>query len=171
MADTYVVTGHCAQFDTVTDAGHQRVMFYRGQTVPADAKPGQIEHNLSVGLIEKVGGSQDVGVDSAGAVVADTERVGADGDPGEQFDAANATTGEQAESRLPERTSTEDAGEALATKRAAARGKLPTDGSPPKSSHGQDVWVEYHVAQGGSYDDLAGQDKQALIDLAKSRQQ
>ncbi|MEV0214288.1 hypothetical protein [Micromonospora sp. NPDC050695] len=58
----------------------------------------------------------------------------------------------------------------LETRRAAARAKLPADGSAPKSSHGQDVWVEYHVAQGGNYDDLAKQDKAELIKLAQSRQ-
>jgi hypothetical protein len=171
MAETYVVTGHCAQFDTFTDQGYQRVMFYRGQTVPRDAKADQIKHNLDVNLIEKVGGSQDVGTDSAGAVVADGERVGADGEPGERFDAANATTAEQSESRLPQHPQTAaQAGESVEARRAAARAKLPAGGGLPKANHGQDVWVEYHVAQGGSYDDLVKQDKQALIDLAKSRQ-
>lgn len=56
------------------------------------------------------------------------------------------------------------------TRRAAARAKLPVDGSAPKASNGQDVWVEYHVAQGGNYDDLAKQDRDELIKLAKSRQ-
>lgn len=59
----------------------------------------------------------------------------------------------------------------LETRRAAAREKLPADGSMPKPQNGHDVWVEYHVAQGGNYDDLVKQDKQDLIDLAKSRQQ
>ncbi|MFD6565382.1 hypothetical protein [Micromonospora profundi] len=58
----------------------------------------------------------------------------------------------------------------LETRRAAARAKLPADGSMPKASNGQDVWVEYLVRDGGSYDDLVKQDKDELIKLAKSRQ-
>ncbi|MFI1194074.1 hypothetical protein ACH4T9_12565 [Micromonospora sp. NPDC020750] len=57
------------------------------------------------------------------------------------------------------------------TRRAAARTKLPADGSMPKSTHGHDVWVEYHVAQGGDYDDLVKQDKADLVKLAQQRQQ
>ena len=58
----------------------------------------------------------------------------------------------------------------LETRRAAARAKLPADGSAPKASHGQDVWVEYLVAQGGNYDDLAKQDKKELQELAARRE-
>ena len=36
----------------------------------------------------------------------------------------------------------------LETKRAEARAKLPADGSPPKATHGEDVWIEYAVKQG-----------------------
>lgn len=173
MADgkRYVVVGHCVTVDTFTDAGYQRIMFYRGQTLPEDVRAEQIRHNLDVNLIAEVSGSEQAGVDSAGAAVAGDERAGEfDGDPGERFDAANSTTPEQGAQGTPEDTTRRSEADATEARRAAARAKLPADGSPPKASNGQDVWVEYHVAQGGNYDDLVKQDKPELIRLAEQRQ-
>jgi hypothetical protein len=174
MADSaqYVVTGHCVSVDTFTDAGYQRVMFYRGQTLPADVRAEQIRHNLDVGLIAEVPGSADTGVDSAGAAVADGERAGDfQGEPGERFDAANSTTTEQGVQNTPEDNTRQQAVDSTEAKRAAARAKLPTDGSAPDGRASQAVWVEYHVTQGGNYDDLVKQDKAELIKLAQQRQQ
>jgi hypothetical protein len=42
----------------------------------------------------------------------------------------------------------------LEQKRAAARAKLPADGSEPDGRAGQAVWVEFMVSKGSNYDDV-----------------
>lgn len=56
----------------------------------------------------------------------------------------------------------------LVEKRAAARAKLPADGSLPHHAAGQPVWVEYLAGKGYDYDALATQEKADLVELAKN---
>lgn len=167
----YVVTGHMAAFDTFTSDGKRRMSFFRGQAVPEDATPDAIKHNLDVNLIAEVPGSGPVGVDTAGAAIAGDERAGeVDGKPGETFLQANTVSDEQAKRRgLSDDKRDGDADSDVAAKREAARSKLPSDGSVPDGRASQATWVEYHVAQGGNYSDLAKQDKAELVSLAQQR--
>lgn len=170
MAKSYVVIGHMAAFDTFGPEGKRRMSFFRGQPVPPDATPEAIEHNLSVNLIAEVPGSEPVGVDSSGAVVAGDERAGdVAGGPGEVFLQANTVSDEQAKLRGLTDDKPVEVDSDVASKREAAKAKLPSDGSMPDGRAGKDVWVEYHVAQGGSFDDLSKQDKAELVSLAQQR--
>jgi len=74
----------------------------------------------------------------------------------------------------PERSATLDREKAkadaeIAEKRAAAKAKLPTDGSAPDGRAGQAVWVEYLVARGSNYDDVKDVDKADLQKLAEQQ--
>lgn len=56
----------------------------------------------------------------------------------------------------------------VAEKRAAAKAKLPADGSAPHGNASRDVWVEFLAGKGYDYSELAKQENKAdLIDLAK----
>jgi hypothetical protein len=55
----------------------------------------------------------------------------------------------------------------VADKRAAAKAKLPSDGSAPHGNASKDVWVEYLAGRGYDYDELVKQDKSDLVELAK----
>lgn len=158
MADKqYVVTGHMASFDTMTEQGPMRVTFYRGNRVPVDAKPEQITHHLSVGMIAEVPSDTPVGLDSAGAVVAGNERTGGDGNPGEPFLANDPQTSEPGG----------DTAAKTAEARSAAQAKLPEDGSLPDGRASKDVFVEWLARNGYEYDELVKQDKPDLVALAK----
>jgi hypothetical protein len=164
----YVVTGHLAAFDTMTSDGPKRITFYRGQPVPEDATDAAIAHNLSVNLIAEVPGSEPVGVDAAGAAVTGDDRAGDEGgQPGEPFATANTVTEEQATERNI--FAGQQAGADLDAKRAAARAKLPADGSEPDGRASQAVWVEYLVASGSRYEDVKDAPKQELQKLAEQR--
>lgn len=162
----YVVTGHMAVFDTATDSGRMRVTFYRGAQVPADVKPEQIEHNLSVGLIAEVPGSEPAGIDTAGAVVVGDERLGG-GKPGEEFAGANTPQSQSDEDKAATAKAKADAD--LAEKRAEAQAKLPEDGSAPDGRASREVRIEWLAKQGHDYDELVKTDDAALKDLVKQR--
>lgn len=55
----------------------------------------------------------------------------------------------------------------LADKRAAAKAKLPADGSAPHGNASKDVWVEYLAGKGYLYDELVKQEPADLKALAK----
>ncbi|MEU7978241.1 hypothetical protein AB0B63_06885 [Micromonospora sp. NPDC049081] len=173
----YQVIAECAHVVTSTTGVRSQVLLYKGAFLPDDVEPERLKFLLDGGFVAAEG---DTPVAPNAAVEQDPRRgvdsVTADGLRGDKPDTdsgsasdVSATVAEVAvaEGRIDKATDSDG----VAEKRAAARAKLPADGSMPKSSHGQDVWVEYLVAQGSNYDDLAGQDKQALIELAKSRQQ
>lgn len=54
------------------------------------------------------------------------------------------------------------------TRRAAARAKLPADGSLPDGRAGKDVWVEWLAGRGYDYTELSKQDVADLKALAKN---
>ncbi|MFJ8690288.1 hypothetical protein [Micromonospora wenchangensis] len=174
----YQVIAECAHVVTATTGVRSQVLLYKGAILPADVEPERLKFLLDGGFVAAEG---DVQVAPNMSVEQDPRRgldsVTPDLLRGDRpDDSRDGTSGSDVSERVAETVTeqgridkaADDGG--VAEKRAAARAKLPTDGSMPKSSHGQDVWVEWHVAQGGNYDDLATQDKAALIDLAKSRQ-
>jgi hypothetical protein len=57
----------------------------------------------------------------------------------------------------------------VADRRAAAKAKLPEDGSAPDGRASKDVRVEWLAGQGHDYDELMKQDDAALKDLVKQR--
>lgn len=104
-----------------------------------------------------------------GFVLAEDTDDGNKGDPVTVADASIADPDEPDPGKV--NTPAETAADPeLETRRAEARTKLPADGSAPHHNAGQAVWVEYLVAQGGRYEDLASQDKADLQAIAKARQ-
>jgi hypothetical protein len=151
-------------------AGNPGVHVYRGSVIePSRVNRDDVERLVSEGYLEWVtpdgegwkraeeSPDGDAGESVSVGVVALDSPADPDDDPGTVNSAAGSPTGAEVD---PE----------VAQKRADARGKLPADGSMPKAQHGQDVWVEYLVAQGSAYEDVAKADKDELIRLAKSRQ-
>lgn len=142
---TYRVVAECAYATMDGQQGRQKVLLHRGAVMP-DGTP-EVEHLLSMKMIEKLGGDDDAGagVNALGTVgaaesvqgpgggsVVSSAPVGGDGPSDEERDAAAEKT-------------RQDAAEA---KRAAARAKLPADGVAPHHNAGKDVWVEYAVRRG-----------------------
>lgn len=142
MSDTYQVIGECAHATVDTPHGRAKILLYKGALVPAEAP--ELEHLLSTGLVAKVSDEETGGVNADGVTVTEAEQ----------------------KAQGPEA----DAAAKLAADREAAQAKLPPDGSMPDGRASQAVWVEYHVAQGGNYEELSKQDKPTLVELAKSRQ-
>lgn len=137
MGKQYQVVGPLGQFTTMSPTGKARLYFYRGAMVPQDAPQPEIDHHLSVGLIAEVGDDpyrtpvDGNGVDTpVGEPTGGDERSSGDGDSGHQDD------------------SKDDANSDVEAKRAAARAKLPADGSAPAGNASHEVWVEYAVAKG-----------------------
>ena len=178
MAEQYQVVGALAAF-TVSDAegGAQKLTFYKGNMVPQGVPQNEIEHNLSVKLIAKVGGDAEIPAMTGplgdgtsrppeGNALADPvplDRAPTVVSPAvattEQVEAGTGVALEQATGTTSQ--SSVDA------KRAAARAKLPTDGSEPDGRASQAVGVEYLVARGSRYDDVKDADKTDLQKLAK----
>lgn len=124
----YRVIGHYASFKTATANGPMLVGFHKGATVPMDATPESIQHHLSVGLIAPVG------------------EPASSPEPAEVL--APGWDNPEADTPPAVKSGPETADPDLETRRAEARAKLPADGSPPKKTHGQQVWAEYAVVRG-----------------------
>ncbi|MFG1846765.1 hypothetical protein [Micromonospora carbonacea] len=165
MSDTtYQIVGECAYVSTDTPSGRTRVLMYKGALVPGNAP--ELKHLLDSGLVVKVGGGETGGVNADGLTA--TEADDLDGDAPRR-DSDGVLTSTYSSGEQP--TGDQSGADSTDTKRAAAQAKLPKDGSAPHPNAGQPVWVEWHVAQGGNYDDLAKQDKADLVKLAQQRQQ
>ncbi|MFI2663270.1 hypothetical protein [Micromonospora carbonacea] len=165
MSDaTYQIVGECAYVSTDTPSGRTRVLLYKGALVPGNAP--ELKHLLDTGLVVKVGGDETGGVNADGLTTIeaddlddDVPRRDSDGVLTSTYSSGEQPTGDQSDA------------DSADSKRAAAQAKLPKDGSMPHPNAGQPVWVEWHVKQGGDYDDLAKQDKADLVKLAQQRQQ
>lgn len=182
MADRkrYQVIAECAHVVTVTTGVRSQVLLYKGAFLPDDVDQDRLDFLLGGKFIAEEGA---VPVAPNAAVVQDP-RLGVDsvtpdvlrGETPAEVEHPSSDAAEQVaevavtEGRIDKAATPPGEDPEVAQKRAAARAKLPADGSAPKASNGQDVWVEYHVAQGGDYADLAKQDRDELIKLAKSRQ-
>lgn len=167
MSDTvYQVVGECAYVTTETALGRAKVLLYKGAIVPANAP--ELEHLLGAKLVAKVGGEETGGVNAEGqpAKPVTAKKASTPATSGENTSGDDKPNGESeaGEGDAPA------AADELAAKREAARAKLPEGGALPHANAGQPVWVEWHVAQGGNYDDLAKVDKADLVELARSRQ-
>ncbi|MCX5066653.1 hypothetical protein OOJ91_12265 [Micromonospora lupini] len=168
---TYQLVGECAYISTNTALGRAKVLMHKGALVPDDAP--ELKHLLSIGMAARVGGDETGGVNAAGepAAVADGivvpapdgSRALAPAEPEQDTPADDAPVGEQSD----EDKSAADTAE----RRRVAREKLAAlGGKTPDGRQSADVLVEYLVAQGGSYDDLARAEKPDLLDLVKQRQ-
>lgn len=127
---TYQVVGECAYVTVDGRQGHQKVLMYRGAVLPEGAP--EIGHLLDMKLIEKVGDDDSAGVNAVGGVGA-AESV--EGPGGGSVVSSAPVTGQSDDEKTE-------------AKRAAARAKLPADGSAPHHNAGKDQWVEYAVGKG-----------------------
>jgi hypothetical protein len=160
MTTTYQVVAECAHVTLSTPTGRMNVLLLKGALVPADAP--ELERLLDLGYVAKVGGEETGGVDASGIPAgAYTSDVPA------------AVTSTPVEKSAEQRKADAEAAEKfkadadVADKRAAAKAKLPADGSAPDGRASKDVWVEYLAGNGYSYDELIKQDKADLVELAK----
>ncbi|MET8278270.1 hypothetical protein [Micromonospora sp. NPDC005174] len=181
MAKRYQVVAECAHVTTSTTGVRSQVLLYKGAFLPDDVEPERLTFLLDGGFVAEEG---DTPV-APNAAVEQDPRSGADsvtpdvlrGEKPAEDERPSSDVSEQVAAVAIDEGSIDKAAVApgvdpeVEQKRAAARAKLPADGSAPKSSHGIDVWVEYLVGQGYDYAQVSKeQDKQVLIDLAKSRQ-
>lgn len=159
MSDRYQVVAECAYVKTSDSAGTSWRLYEKGALINGDTP--NLQHLLTNNYVVKVGGEATGGVDAAG-VPSGAYEV--------EVPSGITTTPVEVDGEKKAADAAAKAAAEVDEKRAAARAKLPTDGSAPKSSHGQDVWVEYLVANGSAYDDVAKADKAELMKLAQSRQ-
>lgn len=159
----YQVVGQCAHVTTYAiDGGRQTELLYKGAIVPQSATEKEIEHLLSLKLIEAVGGEL-FGTHEVGAVAGGDVRTGLDGKPVQSDEPGVGQ---------PLTPDEEKAAAELADRRYAAQAKLTElGGKVPDGRASQPVLVEWLTAQGGAYDDLAKAEKSELLDLIKQRQQ
>lgn len=151
MSGQYQVVAECAHATVNTAQGPMIVLLMKGAMVPADAP--QLQHLLDNGFVAEVGSAETGGVDAAGIPAgAYTVEV----PPGVTTTPVENSPGRNADAEVAE-------------KRAAAKAKLPTDGSAPDGRASKDVWVEYLVSKGSNYDDVVAADKAELQKLASQQ--
>ena len=185
MAEQYQVVGALADFTVVDDEGNtQKVTFYKGSPVPQGVPQPEIEHNLSVKLIAKMGSPEEAIPAMVGPVGTETQRAPegnalatpvdrvmapAPSSPQvateEQISAGTVVATEQA-------TADSQQQDATAARRAAAQEKLTAlGGEAPDGRAGKDVHVEYLTSKGLSYDELVKLDKPELVEMTKQESQ
>lgn len=162
MGARYQIVAECAHATVDSPYGRVVTLLYKGALIPEGAP--QLHHLLDIGSVVKVDGDETGGVDAAGVPAG---AYGAEVPPG-------VTTTPVVKSEEQNRAEVEAADKAkaddeLAEKRAAAKAKLPEDGSAPDGRAGADVFVEYLAARGYDYDELVKQDKAELAKLAKQQ--
>lgn len=163
MGAVYQVVAECAHVTVSGPTGRIVNLLLKGALVPADAP--ELARLLELGYVARVGGQETGGVDAAGVpagayttdVPASITSTPVEKTAAQQQADAEATAKAKADADLEE-------------KRAAAKAKLPADGSAPDGRLAQPVWVEYLVSRGSNYDDVQGVDKAELIELAKQQQ-
>ena len=142
---------------------------YRGQMVRArQLNPDDLERLTDWGYLAPVSAGDG---HSAVAGAALPPVIGHDD---EVFLVDHPSAKEPVLSTGPERSATLDREKAkaeteVADKRAAAKAKLPADGSAPDGRAAQAVWVEYLVSKGSRYDDVKDADKADLQKLAEQQ--
>jgi hypothetical protein len=160
MAAQYQVVAECAHVTMATASGRMLVLLLKGAIVPADAP--ELARLLDLGYVAKVGGDETGGVDAAGipagAYDADVP-VAVTTTPVEKSEEQRKADAESAEKAKADAE--------VADRRAAAKAKLPADGSAPHGNAAKEVWVEYLAANGYDYAELIKQDKADLVGLAK----
>lgn len=181
MAEQYQVVGALAAF-TVTDpeGNGQKITFYKGNMVPQGAPQAEIDHNLSVRLIAKVGGDTEAIPAGTGPLGDGTSRPpegNALAAPVSLQQAPVAVspavaTAEQVDAGTQVAAEQSAAAESAGAKRAAAQEKLAAlAGEAPDGRASKDVHVEYLATKGYSYEELVKQDKAELVEMTKQAQQ
>jgi len=164
MAGHFQVVAECAHVTLTGPTGRATNLLLKGAMVPADAP--ELPRLLDLGFVAQVGADETGGVDASGVPA---------GAYGIEVP-ANITSTPVAKS--PEQLAAEQEAAAkaqadadLTEKRAAARAKLPADGSAPDGRASQEVWVEFLVSKGSDYDSIKDVEKaelRALADQQKS---
>lgn len=160
MAVQYQVVAECAHVTVSTPSGRMQILQVKGALVPADAP--ELERLLDLGYVAEVGGDETGGVDAAGipagAYTADVP-VAVTTTP---VDRSQEQVKADVESAEKAKADAE-----VADRRAAAKAKLPADGSAPHGNASKDVWVEYLAVRGYDYAELVKQEPADLKALAK----
>ncbi len=166
----YQVVGELAHVVMTDHTGVSAMtLLYKGAFLPDNVDPDRLNHLLSVGLVAEVG---DVPI-APNAAVPQDGRVGIPpltGDvPTPEADGMHPVVTE--EQRQSQREAVE-ADPDVEARRAAARERLAELGDKaPDGRASKDVLVEYLVASGSRYEDLASAEKQELVEMVKARQQ
>lgn len=159
MADMYQVVAECAYVTVSGPTGRAITLREKGALVPGDTP--NLQHLLDNHFVVKVGAEATGGVDAdgipSGAYTTDVP-AGITSTPVEK-------TAEQRQADAQAKAERE-----TVEKRAAAKAKLPADGSVPDGRASKDVLVEFLAGKGYSYDELAKQDRDELAKLAKQQQ-
>jgi hypothetical protein len=159
MATQYQVVAECAHVTVNTPSGRMLTLLLKGALAPADAP--ELERLLDLGYVAKVGVDETGGVDAAGIPSgAYTSDVPA---------SVTSTPVPKSEAQVKADAEAADKAKAdaeVAERRAAAKAKLPEDGSVPDGRAGKDVFVEYLAGKGYDYDELIKQEKPELQKLA-----
>jgi hypothetical protein len=162
MAARYQVVAECAHVTMSTPSGRMVVLQLKGAMVPADAP--ELERLLDLGYVAKVGDDETGGVDAsgipAGAYAAEVPAA---------ITSTPVAKSEEQRQADAEAADKANADAEVADRRAAAKAKLPEDGSAPDGRASKDVRVEWLAGQGHDYDELMKQDDAALKDLVKQR--
>lgn len=149
----YQVTAECVYATMDSVYGMTRQLLYKGALIPGDAK--EIEHLVAGGMVAKVGGDDETGVNALGGIGVAESDEGA---------AGSVVTSGPIEPEFPSVGAPDERVEAV---REAARAKLPADGSAPHANAGEPVWVEYAVKQGTDRAEAEKAGKSALVELYK----
>ncbi|MET0416051.1 MAG: hypothetical protein ABW022_08525 [Actinoplanes sp.] len=182
MSDRYQVVAECAHVAVVDHSGVKSThLLYKGAFLPEEVDSERLKFLIDGGFVAKEDGTPiapnaSVEQDPARGL----ESVTTDVLRGEKAEAPREDPALKAGRRVAETVTDEGridkAAEAPGTvrdetesKRAAARAKLPADGSEPDGRASQAVWVEYLAGRGSSYDDIKDADKADLIKLAKQQ--
>lgn len=138
----YQVVGECAHVTVPTTTGPMVTLLLRGALLPDEVTADRVKHLLSVNLIAPVDGGEPI-IPVSGSDLNAPD--GKDADSGAPDGAPSEGEAAQAPTQQPE---TDDENAAAEQRRAAARSKLPEDGSPPKGNASKAEWVEYAVLKG-----------------------
>jgi hypothetical protein len=158
----YQVVAECAHVSIDGPLGRTVQLLYKGAIVPAQAP--QLQRLAELGFVAEVGKEETGGVNADGVPAGAFTTEVPEGVTSTPVEKTEEQKRADAESGAKAKTDRE-----VADRRAAAKAKLPTDGSAPHANAGQSVWVEYLVARGSNYDDIATADKDDLVRLAKQQ--
>ncbi len=160
MTTIYQITAECAYVTTDTATGRAKTLLYKGAFVPEGAP--ELKHLLDSGMVAKVGGDDETGINALGGLGVAESDQGAAG----SVVSSTPDTGNTQPFFDPDAPAVREAEDAKVEKqRAAAREKLPADGSAPDGRAAEAVWVEYAVKQGFDYAEASKAGKAELQKL------
>jgi hypothetical protein len=157
MPAVYQVVAECAHVTVSSPSGRVQTLLLKGALVPADAP--ELGRLLSIGYVANTSPDETGGVDANGVpAAAYTADVPAP---------VTSTPVEVEGGTVADGSGGSVVDPEVAERRAAARSKLPSDGSAPDGRAAKDVLVEWLTDKGYSYDELAKHEKSELVDLVK----